>query len=147
MSDVRAWALLKPCPACSHVGLTMTYELRALPLGTWSLAGAQLKTSAKTVAVVTCDACGTSTAGYLDGATFDQAGGFTGGHFVADGPPRPPQDTGEWFAYIGTLCGHHRCPRLGRLAFDASAREWICPPAHAERFDFPPAEPLRTAGG
>lgn len=57
----------------------------------------------------------------------------------------PPEGSGEWSAYIGTLCGHDGCPRQGRLAFDAAARDWICPPGHAKMFDFPPAQPLRPA--
>ena len=36
-----------PCPTCGHVGLELGETLRARPLGSFSLAGAQMKVSAR----------------------------------------------------------------------------------------------------
>lgn len=47
-----------PCPGCGAVGtLTFGTRFRAHPLGTWSLAGHQLKTTASEVPVLECP-CG-----------------------------------------------------------------------------------------
>lgn len=46
------------CPMCGNVGFTVSWVLRAKPIGTFSLAGQQMKVSAKEVAVVKCDGCG-----------------------------------------------------------------------------------------
>lgn len=44
-----------PCPRCGTVGaLKLSTVLRARPLGTWSLAGLQLKTSAVNVPALVC---------------------------------------------------------------------------------------------
>ena len=52
-----------PCPDCGTVGsvrLDTRMRFRALPIGTWSLAGQQLKTSAveERVPVLVCTVCG-----------------------------------------------------------------------------------------
>jgi hypothetical protein len=57
-SDVLATL---PCPDCATVGsLRLGTRLRARPVGTWSLSGEQLKTSAVQVPVLECgvDGCG-----------------------------------------------------------------------------------------
>lgn len=46
------------CPMCGHVGFTVSWKLVAKPLGTFSLAGHQMKVSAREVPVVKCDGCG-----------------------------------------------------------------------------------------
>lgn len=77
----------KPCPDCGATGsLTLSTALVAKPMGTWSLAGAQLKTSAREVAVLACSACGASRRGHLEDVQVDASGVVTGGHFVADEP-------------------------------------------------------------
>jgi hypothetical protein len=46
-----------PCVRCGALGsLVLFQRLEALPLATWSLAGAQLKTSARPWPYVRCDA-------------------------------------------------------------------------------------------
>lgn len=83
--------LARACPQCQGSPLELRWGLVARPLGTWSLAGAQLKTSAVKVAEVHCPACGATVTGHLEGATFsDDGSSFTGGHFVADAPPVAP---------------------------------------------------------
>lgn len=56
-----------PCPACAEQpALVLTWPLfAARPLGTWSLAGHQLKTSAIEYALVRCGHCGWSVTGDL----------------------------------------------------------------------------------
>lgn len=44
-----------PCARCGVHALELFLKLEARPLGTWSLAGAQLKTSATTWPYVRCD--------------------------------------------------------------------------------------------
>lgn len=84
MTDDGAAPVAKPCPWCARTGgLTLGTALVAKPLGTWSLAGAQLKTSARLRAVLACSLCDRSATGYLDGVTV-RDGTVTGGHFVAD---------------------------------------------------------------
>lgn len=78
--------LPKPCPSCGASPLELSWGLVARPLGTWSLAGAQMKTSAVEWATVSCPACGVQVPGRLVDAQFD-GGRFTGGHFEATGPP------------------------------------------------------------
>lgn len=47
------------CPDCGTVGsLALGTRLTARPLGTWSLAGAQLKTSATEIPVLECSTQG-----------------------------------------------------------------------------------------
>jgi hypothetical protein len=60
--------LTTPCPRCYTVGtLTITHTLWALPLGTWSLAGAQPKTSARPRPQLGCSACDLRHLGEYDG--------------------------------------------------------------------------------
>lgn len=57
----------KPCPNCGQQGgLTIGPRLEARPLGTWSLAGAQLKTSAVQRLGLGCTLCGMLVLGDLD---------------------------------------------------------------------------------
>ncbi len=61
------------CPACGtrsredHEAITITAFLKAKPIGTWSLAGAQLKTVAYEQLRMSCR-CGWSIEGYIDPA-------------------------------------------------------------------------------
>lgn len=59
-----------PCPSCgAEPGcLSITETLVARPLGSWSLAGAQLKTSARSQPVLTCSACPLRVTGTFDGS-------------------------------------------------------------------------------
>jgi hypothetical protein len=56
------------CPKCGAGPgtLTLSKGMQALPIGTWSLAGVQLKTSAIEVPVVDCSACGLHVVGSYD---------------------------------------------------------------------------------
>lgn len=57
----------KPCPNCGQSGgLTIGLRLVAKPLGTWSLSGAQLKTSAVQALGLGCDLCQMMLYGGLD---------------------------------------------------------------------------------
>ncbi|WP_286347080.1 hypothetical protein [Frondihabitans sucicola] len=48
-----------PCPMCGHQGMTVAPRLTAKPLGSYSLAGVQMKFSATSEMWITCDAgCG-----------------------------------------------------------------------------------------
>jgi hypothetical protein len=69
----------KPCPACGQQGgLTIGMRLVAKPIGTWSLAGAQLKTSAVRTLGLGCNRCGMMLYGTLD----------ADGNFVTTDRPR-----------------------------------------------------------
>ncbi len=48
-----------PCPGCKQVGtlVLIPEKLVAKPLGTWSLSGAQMKTSAYVAPVIECGNC------------------------------------------------------------------------------------------
>jgi hypothetical protein len=77
--------LPQDCPQCAQQRLEMVWTLVAHPIGTFSLAGAQMKFSASVVAVVRCHNCGFRAQGRLEDATMAEDGlSFTGGHFVAD---------------------------------------------------------------
>lgn len=71
------------CPQCgSRDAISLRPVLVAKPVGSFSLAGAQMKVSAQTGAVVECG-CGFTMSGHLEGATVGEDGKtFTGGHFV-----------------------------------------------------------------
>lgn len=43
-----------PCPSCGELTLRVETRLESRPLGTWSLAGVQLKTSARTWPYAVC---------------------------------------------------------------------------------------------
>lgn len=51
------------CPGCQASTLTVEYRLRAQPLGTFSLAGQQLKFSALEWPWVVCPGCGAEAEG------------------------------------------------------------------------------------
>lgn len=53
------------CPACGHDGMTMTWRLRAKPVGSFSLSGASMKFSANEVPYIECPACGIGTEGSI----------------------------------------------------------------------------------
>lgn len=75
------------CPTCQTNTIRVRLVLVAKPLGTFSLAGAQLKVSARTKAVAECTnaTCDVSVPGEIVGAEMSNDGKkFTGGHFVAD---------------------------------------------------------------
>lgn len=74
------------CPSCRGTGtINVARVLVAKPIGSFSLAGAQLKVSAIDAAVAECSACGLTVSGRLENATLGPDGRtFTGGHFVAD---------------------------------------------------------------
>jgi hypothetical protein len=73
------------CPRCQASGtISVRRVLTAKPLGTFSLAGAQIKVSAVESAVAECSACDLSVVGHLENATLSPDGrAFTGGHFVS----------------------------------------------------------------
>ncbi len=77
------------CPNCQATGtIVIDFELRARPIGSFSLAGAQMKVSAEQVAIAECTACGARTPGRLENTVLGPDGKtFTGGHFVADPAP------------------------------------------------------------
>lgn len=56
------------CPSCSAPAgsLTIADELVVKPLGTFSIAGAQMKVTAATLPVLNCSACGLSVIGRYD---------------------------------------------------------------------------------
>lgn len=71
-----------PCPECGKTGtMTLGRKLRANPIGSFSLAGAQMKVSARDVDTITCDpdvgGCGWSADGVYD-ADYH--------HFITDQP-------------------------------------------------------------
>ncbi len=65
------------CPKCTKVGgLHINIQLVSKPLGTFSLAGAQVKTSAYQAPVLECQHCDLHVAGRFDGdnhASFNPA--------------------------------------------------------------------------
>jgi len=68
-----------PCPQCGEVGyLHITTRFVFKPLGTWSLAGAQDKTTGRMQPVLKCHNC-----------SLDLIGEFDGEHHAAFDPPAP----------------------------------------------------------
>lgn len=55
MSSIEEAVGKTPCPVCRQLTLRFTMRLEAKPLGTWSLAGQQLKSSAVEWPYVVCD--------------------------------------------------------------------------------------------
>lgn len=55
------------CPACGADALRIEYRLRAKPLGTYSLAGAQPKVAAENWPWLVCDSCGIEAEGKQNG--------------------------------------------------------------------------------
>lgn len=80
---------MKGCPRCGASGtLSVHRAFEANPLGSFSLAGAQMKMSAREVAVAQCSACNLSVRGHLEDVTVGEDGRtVTGGRFVAGGQP------------------------------------------------------------
>lgn len=58
-----------PCPRCNAEPgcLSIADQLQAQPLGSFSVAGAQLKVSARSVPVLRCSACGLELVGEYTG--------------------------------------------------------------------------------
>jgi len=52
-----------PCPGCGVKALAIEWRLETKPLGTYSLAGQQLKVSANEVPWVVCSSCGVEAKG------------------------------------------------------------------------------------
>ena len=55
-----------PCPACGAVALRVEQRLEAKPIGTWSLAGSQMKVFAGYWPWLVCGACGVEARGEID---------------------------------------------------------------------------------
>lgn len=55
MDSIEDRVAATPCPACGQSRLRFTTKLESRPIGTFSLAGAQLKTSAIEWPYVVCD--------------------------------------------------------------------------------------------
>lgn len=55
MSSIEDQVREVPCPTCGRLTLRFTTKLEPRPLGTWSLAGQQPKTSAVEWPYVVCD--------------------------------------------------------------------------------------------
>jgi len=49
-------ARVTPCPLCGERSLTLSYQLYARPIGSFSLSGNQMKFSAVQYLIVTCSA-------------------------------------------------------------------------------------------
>ncbi len=77
---------MKRCPKCRNGHIVLSRGLVSRKLGTFSLAGAQLKTSAREADIAECSLdCGFRLFGDIVDATYDPATGrFTGGHFEVD---------------------------------------------------------------
>jgi hypothetical protein len=77
-----------PCPSCNRTLMSMSWTLVARPVGSFSLAGAQMKVSASSRAVVRCRGCAFEAHGTIDGARASADGTMlVAGHFVSDPPP------------------------------------------------------------
>lgn len=66
---LAAWAAEQTCPQCGSTGFRVEYVLAAKPLGTFSLAGAQMKVSAVRAPKIVCglsedQGCGASAVGH-----------------------------------------------------------------------------------
>lgn len=78
------------CPKCGGQDTVQVEQgLQARPIGSFSLAGAQMKFSAREVAIATCTTCDLHLVGHLE---LDTAAGKT--YFVATSPARPADPAG-----------------------------------------------------
>lgn len=79
---------MRPCPRCGSVGTVVLGQVMvAAPLGTFSLAGVQLKTSAWRGWELACSACPFRVLGHVEGLEADENGQITAGTFVSGPPP------------------------------------------------------------
>jgi hypothetical protein len=79
---------VKPCPECGTVGtVALRPVMVAKPLGSFSLAGAQMKVSARQGWELACSACPFRVLGRVEGLETDESGRITAGTFVALPPP------------------------------------------------------------
>jgi hypothetical protein len=73
------------CPNCGSTALTIGQAIKARQIGEFSLAGGQMKISARLVAVAECSDCDLYVTGHLENAELAPDGmSFVGGHFVPD---------------------------------------------------------------
>lgn len=73
------------CPRCSHGTIEFRQGLAARRVGTYSLAGAQMKASVTTCLIATCTRCDFTAAGYPEDYVYDEVTRtFVAGHFVED---------------------------------------------------------------
>lgn len=79
---------MKPCPECGAAGtVALRPALIVQPLGSFSLAGVQLKVSAREGWELACSACAFRVLGQVEGLEVDEATGtITAGTFVAAPP-------------------------------------------------------------
>lgn len=77
--------ITKPCPRCHKTKLELKWWLEAKPIGTFSLAGQQMKFSAFENAAIRCRGCELIMPGRIteDASVVD--GRFVSGHFEASG--------------------------------------------------------------
>lgn len=79
---------MKPCPKCGAAGtVALRPALIVQPLGSFSLAGVQLKVSAREGWELACSACAFRVLGQVEGLETDETGQITAGTFVALPPP------------------------------------------------------------
>ena len=57
-SELEEAARTTPCPMCGERSLTLSYQLYAKPIGSFSLSGHQMKVSAVQYPIVTCTSDG-----------------------------------------------------------------------------------------
>ncbi len=71
----------KGCPACQGTPLLLRWGWEFSPIGTFSLAGEQMKVPGRHIARISCGACGWSAAGRLSDDARVENGRFVSGHF------------------------------------------------------------------
>lgn len=87
---------MNTCPHCGSGPLQLNRSITAKPIGTFSLAGAQMKVSAVDQHILSCAACGWYAVGDVEGVEATADGTITGGHFQAREVSAPPaQSTAE----------------------------------------------------
>lgn len=60
---LEQWAAEQSCPQCGFAGLVIEWRLTSKPLGSFSLAGSQMKVSATELPWIKCPACGVEAEG------------------------------------------------------------------------------------